>query len=283
MSNEISKEQISRFIKNINHEFVYHYTSIDAFYNILKNKELWIGNSSTMNDKEELVGFVKSIKDNLLQDISIKDNDKFESFFSNLDHRLEIESPYILCFSSLKEDAAQWERYANNATGVCLEIKVEELAKICIKNFFLSTNVYYDYDVTKHEYFEILKNYFNSGIIKGFNDEKGLIDNIILGATAYKNQSFKSESEYRISNIWGINPAHSKEDYKLKNGMIRKMLIIEIDKLLVDANVSPDILINEIIVGPRSNQPIKDIKDFISNCGLPNLAQKIHKSKCSLR
>ncbi len=279
----IKRKGINAFVHNIKHNLVYHYTSMGAFYNIFRNKEFWIGNSLEMNDREELIGFTKTLKQELTKNKNVLNSDRFELFFKNLEKRIEVESPYILCFSSLMDDAAQWERYSNDATGVCLEINTKVLAKACYDNFFVSTNVSYNYDIKENKYFNLLRKYFLSGKIRGFRDEKDFIDNLIVGAAAYKHASFKSESEYRVYNIWGKTPKYSKEEFRLINGRIRKMLIIDIDKLLAESEIDTNVLINKIIVGPCSKQSVEELKSFVKDCGLIKLSQNIYKSSCPLR
>ena len=42
-------------------EYIYHYTTMKALFGIIRNKEFWWGNTSTMNDKKELTEFTNKI------------------------------------------------------------------------------------------------------------------------------------------------------------------------------------------------------------------------------
>ena len=41
---------------------LYHYTDYNSLFGMLRNKELWLGNISGMNDKLEVVGYINNLE-----------------------------------------------------------------------------------------------------------------------------------------------------------------------------------------------------------------------------
>ena len=99
-----------KFINKTMEEELYHYTSINALCNIIKNKELWLFNLATMNDREECIKFYQQFKMELKAECEEKANE-IDSMFDEAMQKNEGHYPLAMCFSKLKDNAAQWERY----------------------------------------------------------------------------------------------------------------------------------------------------------------------------
>lgn len=194
---KIQTEIIEEKAKTINGKYVYHYTSIAAFYGIIKNKELWLGNTSSMNDKSELLGFTSKIQSNLKKELPDKHNE-IKEYFDLVSNRIRNEFPFALCFSTLNDDAAQWERYAQNATGVRIAFDIKVLLTLIQGIGFIFNEIFYDSPIKENLHYALLKNYFDTGILYEFSSEKSQIDNLILTASLHKHKSFVSEKEYRL-------------------------------------------------------------------------------------
>lgn len=109
----------------------YHYTSIDALYNIVSNQTFWLVNSKSSNDTTE--GVLKKEELNRIIDLArkdISDNEKkyFDEIFKyTCDYNLKEE--YILCLSRLENSLAHWDRYASFRKGICIHIDIKKLNK----------------------------------------------------------------------------------------------------------------------------------------------------------
>lgn len=116
-------------------EPIYHYTSISAFIGMLKSKELWLSNLVTMNDKKEMFEML----DHLQMDLANANIDKKK--IDMLFNYMRTEFPNFIfgasSFSLNEDDAAMWERYGDDAQGVCLEIKPDKLIAGISKNYAL--------------------------------------------------------------------------------------------------------------------------------------------------
>lgn len=60
--NEISVREQTVNERIMKHQYstkLYHYTSVESLVGILGEKELWLGNTATMNDRLEIVDFIE--------------------------------------------------------------------------------------------------------------------------------------------------------------------------------------------------------------------------------
>ena len=105
---------------------LYHYTSLNALCGILKDRELWLGNTASMNDKNEIKEFFKSFKKWLINRMPDKE-DLIKNLLYNATNKIEGKYPFAMSFSTWEDDAAQWERYGDNASGVCKNLIFQNL------------------------------------------------------------------------------------------------------------------------------------------------------------
>lgn len=264
-------------------EKLYHYTSFTSLYGIIKNQELWLGNTATMNDKFELINLVESIKKALLEDIDDKDKVKCEEFFNNVFSKIKKKPLFASCFSRLKDDAAQWERYANNAKGVCLEFDTRTLISLFFNKSSRLNEVFYSCDPREHDFYKFLSYYYNNGKFPYNFTEDSLIENMINTSGLHKHEGFASEKEIRLITRTCDNVEYSNFDFIELNGTIRKILKMNLGELCKEKGIKFEKLFSKIIIGPRSNQNIVELKDFICSCGLYELAENIEVSNCPLR
>ena len=205
----------------------YHYTSVNTLYNILKSNEFWWGNASAMNDKAELTDFINKLYDAVTETVPSSKQNEVEALFSGVNNRLQNEYPYLMSLSALRDDAAQWERYADNAKGVCISFNTSILQEVLLPNSVFFNEVFYSYDVTKHAYYRILTHYFETGeLSEGFNSIYGLIDNLLVGAVCYKHESFAAEAETRLAALpyytEHLDRYHSRIEFECIGGKIKK-------------------------------------------------------------
>lgn len=277
--------RVKSFMENNNiSDRLYHYTSFASLYGIMKNKEVWYGNTATMNDKSEVIGFINRINKALEEELSSEYQEKRETFFTKMCDRLTGEYPFALCFSCLKDNAAQWERYADNARGVCITFNAERFVSLIFHNSLGFGNVHYDYNIKEHEHFKIVKHYLSTNeFIGGFGDEKGLMDNILACGYFHKHESFNTEEEVRSSTFWNNTPPHSNVEFVSMNGRIKKVLKLSLEELCSQECVEFEDLFGEVTIAPRSEQNEYELVSFLKSVGLEKLAGNVKKSECPLR
>lgn len=141
-------------------EVYYHYTSLDALYNIVASKTIRLTSLKSSNDKKELSYKPEEF---LVDFLNVCDNEKdiiTKEFFCLIDESIQLNKnkfieeckkksfPYALCLSERKDNLTHWDRYASRCTGVCIGFNVSSL-KIYMKRMALTALGVGLYDVEK--------------------------------------------------------------------------------------------------------------------------------------
>ena len=260
---------------------LWHYTDFKALNGILNEKKIWFGSTASMNDKDELSGFIKDLKSAVLLEIDKENGSKAERIFEKIQKRLLVEYPYIFCVSRAYNDAAQWDRYAYGGTGVAIVFDTELLYKLIFYNRFIMNEEYYGYNAKQHKMKTLLVDYIQDNKMEEFSDIDGLIDNLLLCAMIHKHESFSAEQEVRLSPYF-IKNDDSHLEYRVTE-TIRRIYVVDLNELCQKENMVLDDLIKAIVIGPKSKQNIEDLKWYLNKINLPGLAGKVRKSDCPLR
>lgn len=286
---DLSLKRVEDFIENNNLQNIktlYHYCSLASLSGILENKEIWLSCTASMNDSQEQKYFINNLQNNIQANIS---KDKFQlcnDLFDNIYKRLNKEYPFAFCLSELKDNAAQWERYADNAYGFSIGFNTYNLVKLLIHSQVLFTKVIYGYNSLNHAHYNILREFINSNTItRGFTNVKGVIDNILICASSFKHESFCTEQEWRISTILQNIPNNgfSSKYEKTNKNIIKKVIVVNLNDLCIKNNIDFEDLFDFVIIGPRSNQSVYELQENFNHLGYKKLSQKIVKSSCPLK
>ena len=87
-----------------------------------------------MNDREELIGFINDLEKEVYACIDSANKGKANEVFSQIKNRMQKEYPYIFFVSKARNDAAQWDRYAQGGQGVAIVFNTETLFKLIFYN-----------------------------------------------------------------------------------------------------------------------------------------------------
>lgn len=262
---------------------LYHYTSMSVFHSMLfLSREIWFSEASVLNDKLELLDFINNLMDASANSIKPENKSKHKQFFYKVWAQLPKQYPYVFCFSKRADDAAQWERYGNNASGICIKFNTKQFSKL-FRSFgyvaFLQ-EVFYNYDASAHQHCGIVEKWIDEGSITGFPNEKALIENIIATSSSYKHKSFMSEDEVRA-----IILPFSLDNicFEQQNGIVRKVVKLNYFQQCQKLGMDVQDLFEEITIGPRSQQHINTYKEYLMANHFEKLAEMVKKSKCPLR
>lgn len=113
---------------------IYHYTDFNALKGILETKSLWLNNIFCCNDCLEIRYYIKEIKDLIAKELGNDETviDKqitLSSLYVNYIGQLDKLPVYASCFTTNRNDAAQWDRYSKKGSGVCIEFNQDNLKK----------------------------------------------------------------------------------------------------------------------------------------------------------
>ncbi len=268
---------------------LYHYTDFAAFDGIIRCAELRLNNILNMNDAAEMRLFMNGICNAVIEKLELDgENDKLTKTESFFEKELAEEfhySAYAACFSKYRDDAAQWERYGHLGQGVCIAFHEDLMQKMTGGAFSLQ-EVYYQEDMHDHplvdEFYQLIKQSGN------FSDAlprlQSLMNDAWVQSAAFKHPSFASEREFRlvvspfISNEFAVEPK-----YHVAMERIKKYYTLDLNRMCGKLNMHLSDLVGEIIIGPTSPQSLPILQDFLDDCGLNVLKDRISMSNCPLR
>lgn len=264
---------------------VYHYCSLNTLLGILQNKELWFGCTASMNDIKEQRFFIEDLHKNIKDAIPTEKYSQCEDFFKSLYNSLNHDYPYAFCLSTLNDNAAQWERYADNACGISIGFNTKKLALLFMSAYMTFTKIHYGYDTKNHAHYQVLLKYIlENELSEGFQNIRQIKENILACAVAFKHESFSTENECRISTIWSWPTMKGTNyEYKLINNTIKKILTVNLKNLCKKEDIEFEDLIDSITIGPRSKQSVYELQEYLKQMGFKKLPQKVSKSNCPLR
>ena len=268
---------------------LYHYCPNSTLKNIIKSKELWLGNIAYMNDTQELNYFVNRLKLCLQNTFSNDKLDRYNEVLEKMDSGLSKENRHVFCLSELYDDAAQWERYANNACGVSVGFNSTFLVASVYNPLFLFGKVAYGNDPRNHAVYKVLREYIETGeLTEGFSSSNSIISNVLICATQYKHDSFSSEHEWRISTSLSNRMNEQScpdfhQDSKLIKGSIKDVVVVNLKDRCSQLKITFDDLFDNIIIGPRSKKSVEELQGYLKKLGHDKLAEKVYKSTCPLR
>lgn len=268
---------------------LYHYTDFAAFDGIIRCGELRLNNILNMNDAAEMRLFMNGICKAVIEKLSIDGNydilREAKDFFRREMAQEFNYSAYAACFSRYRDDAAQWERYGHLGQGVCIAFH-EALMKKMVGGVISLQEVYYQADMHEHhlvdEFCRVFRN--QNPITENCAQLQGLMSDAWVESAAFKHPSFANEREFRlvvspfISNDFAVEPK-----YHVAKGRIKKYYPLDLNRMCGKLHMHLSDLVGEIIIGPTSSQSLPILQDYLEDCGLDILRDKISMSDCPLR
>ena len=268
---------------------LYHYTDYLAFHGILKDRELRVNNVRNMNDAAEMQlfmnGIFRAVEQRLEEEQADEKLGKLRDLAKELNKKYFDYAAYAACFSTYRDDASQWERYANRGKGVCLGIDRNVLERMTGGAITLQ-KVYYQDDVDTHPLVKKLYDLtMSEEIITEDNPAlKAALADCWRNSASFKHPSFSSEHEVRLVVMpFGAADFDVKPRYHVTKDRIKKYYPLDLDAMCKKAGASLEDLITEIIVGPESTQSLPIIRDYLKDLSFQKLAERVYMSDCPLR
>ncbi|MCU4677709.1 DUF2971 domain-containing protein [Catenovulum sp. 2E275] len=97
---------------------IYHYCGINAFFNIIRNKKLWVSAANNLNDYKEVDWFIDKARNKLSQAVRPENQDYLNEFW--LHRSVNSPMPYICSFSKNGDLLSQWRAYADDGSGLAI-------------------------------------------------------------------------------------------------------------------------------------------------------------------
>lgn len=268
---------------------LYHYTDFSAFDGIIRCGELRLNNILNMNDAAEMRLFMNGICNAVIERLRPDtDADKLSAaqdfFRREMEHEFSY-SAYAACFSLHRDDASQWERYGHLGQGVCIAFHKDLLQEIA-GGVISFQEVYYQEDMRGHRLVDQFCRLIRSSdpFENCLAQMQDLMNEAWVNSAAFKHPSFASEREFRlvaspfISNAFVVEPK-----YHVAQERIKKYYPLDLNRMCGRLNMHLSDLVGEIIIGPASSQSLPILQDYLEDCGLSILKNKIVMSQCPLR
>ena len=267
---------------------LYHYTSTNAFENIVSSKSFFLSLLSNTNDRREMIWLLELVEKEIKQRI---DNRFLEIVLETL--RRFSYKPYYASFSELKDDLNQWVKYGDRGQGVSIGFSSK---KIPFSRKLPLIGMLFD----ASEAASLLKiDYAEKRMRKEINN---ILDNVVKNRISPSDAAFciskmsftckhydwASEKEWRIV---CVPIACGNENFlDLKLGQERKISSPEEivttcgeKKEICKMNFQPTD-IAEVIIGPKNHITKQGMESFLKTQGydVDNIT-KVYYSNSSLR
>lgn len=253
-------------------EVVYHYCSVDTFFNIIKNSSIWLSDIAKSNDYQECIRCREIVNKGLEE--YLKDNVKAlqawrtwyeQGVYSNFSMKT-----FCVCFSGSKDKLSQWRGYAQDGKGIAIGFDKEFLEELNqISEFHIAFGkVIYDNSEAYAQ--KIIAENIKKLEYKGVGHVAlELSQNYRMQFPFVKNPGFKEENEWRavVCSMIGHynipssdNILFSKIKYRAANNKLIPYIEMNFEKVKQS-------IIKEIFIGPKSEVEVEDIVNLLSYYG----------------
>ncbi len=189
---------------------LYHYTSIDTLCSIVNrmldgNMFLRASNAKNMNDPNDCYYFV-----DIAGQILNKDRTTIDNYFQE---KNKYETPYLICFSKLKDDLHMWNCYGVDGKGVAIGFDKTKLNGATQK-FYSENHLTTRLHLCLYKSRQQIRNSISFAKLINNNTEESFWQNKNISdfANLVKHPCYKYEKEWRIVIKHGVNEPIIKDD-----------------------------------------------------------------------
>lgn len=277
---------------------IFHYCNLKKFEGILSSKKLWLTPVQTMNDGTEVDHLYNvifpEVKKIIISETSPQSLSNVEEILSLVDNKSKlhvVNMPYCACFSDDGDLLSQWQRYADDGTGVSVGfdfgyfgIKNEPPhPNSKVENSIGLDTVIYDYNLQASILYSICKQNISHETPNAIH-WLTILGNMTRYSAVFKNRTFYMEREKRI--IYYFDKQHISQfndnflsgpfDYKYKGGTFSRF---ELNWFAARNNHA----IEKIFLGPKCPKTSIEIIEMLEKFGIQVNESQILKSESSYR
>ena len=287
---EIVRELTSRTEK-LAPQFLYHYTTAEAFMGVCRNNELWLGDVRFMNDPSEL-SFGQKVAHRALQCFVDKPNaaiivDVVREALAGLVSRT-IQQPTIFAFSlcSRGDSLSQWRQYGDQGRGYSIGFRSRTLLIPKDDSALGLFRVRY----TQQDQEEIFTLFYSSMVESlrswdGIWDRPLVLRQIAMGisiiSSVMKDRSYEAEQEWRLVVVLSAKRA-SEILFMAKRSSIKPYIVRPFAELFGSDREFAGTLVTSVTLGPVLEPVVKEgVEMFISSTRYSSV--KVGISKVPIR
>lgn len=268
-------------------EIVYHYCSVETFYNIIKNASIWLSDVEKSNDYQECVA-CRELVNERMQEYFNKDTQALKAW--KFWYEKGVKTDYLIrtfaaCFSESEDQLSQWRGYAQNGKGLAIGFDKKILKELNAINQFYIAFGKVIYDNIENYIDDIVEDNIAKLKYKGIGHVAlELGQNYKLKFPFIKNSGFREEKEWRgvVSVTIGRNgngniPSSdkilfSKIKYRVSNDRLIPYIEMNFEKVKQS-------IIKKILIGPKSEIKIEDVFNFLYYCGYYPIEEEVSFDK----
>lgn len=271
-------------------EIFYHYCSVDVLLSILKNDVLRLSDIEKSNDYAERKWMMNKIEEEFIH-LSEKKfvKEEFIRKFSQLKDEFEIlDNVYATCFSTEGDLLSQWRAYGQDGYGVSIGFSGELLKNVNDFQYGIKfLPIIYDSEKQK-EYGRVQSKKIFDLLLKGdflFHAMSEVFQNDLERLCCYKNPTFSEEKEWRLcislSPECRINMKANYEPFVMSEIKLHSDQKKIVTYLNLNYTKVKNEIIKEIILGPKCEISVKDLRQVLFILGYTKVDIKIKKSKAT--
>ena len=253
-------------------EIVYHYCSVDTFFNIIRNSSMWLSDIAKSNDYQECIRcreFVnKGMEEYLRNDVEALK--VWKTWYENGVYSNFSMKTFCVCFSESKDKLSQWRGYAQDGKGIAIGFNKDVLEELNQISEFHTAFGKVIYDNPQEYVQNIIADNIKKLEYKGVGHVAlELSENYRMQFPFVKNPGFEEEKEWRVvvcSTIGHYNiPSSenilfSKVKYRTANNKLIPYIEMNFERVKQS-------IIKEIFIGPKSEVEVEDIVNLLSFYG----------------
>ena len=276
---------------------LYHYCSVETFFNIISSKKIRLSSTNTMNDALdgrwlyhhlEILGHNHRFREELGPEENAK-REKLRRLHFYSDQFRNMNTFYSFSLSEEGDLLSQWRGYANDGAGISIGFNVSNLAASMNPNETLKTSTFSFYKMKYPSQKQILIAIENAFAKHCPNPELEPLDYgkftefIDTMNTEVKNSAFSEEKEWRFitrrgnANVFSptLFPDTPRANFMVRDGRITSFYEFEFKTLF-----GIDQPIIEIVLGPKCKIDRTELNLFLN---LNSISCAVNSSEATYR
>lgn len=272
----------------------YHYTDLNAFLSIIKNKKLWLSGTNNLNDHQELHWAASKIVNILSERKAGAEVERAELIWMGF--KRMFTQYYICSFSTSSDLLSQWRAYGQDGAGVAIGFSRASFPEMSRPPYLTASSAdntsFSKVIYSEREQEEIIRSFIEPSFKSPALDQNTHMaistacSELASYMSIFKNPAFSEENEWRLIHrpmIMGfegkrmsiVNQSVSQPQFRVSNNKIVTYFEFPLDKA-----PSSDYFL-EIVLGPKCEISEHDLRIFLTSNNLPEI--NISMSKASYR
>lgn len=229
-------------------EFIFHYTSQEAFLKIVESKSLWATDILYLNDSAEFI-YAATVAQEVLQEYPADKRPVLSAGFEYLNQGLSWvteESLYVASFSERDDSLSQWRAYCPLSSGLSIAFDTVALERAASAQGFQLVRCVYDLETQKR----MVRGIFDRAL-KEADDEavsRWCWSHLLDLARSLKHPAFVEEREWRL-----VSSSTSLDDSRVQTRAGRSMLT---PYVTVSIESDAKLVIDHLRMGPTPNPDV---------------------------